>query len=145
MTDERKIVKMRLGKDWTENGNILTTRFLGVDIDGEYVRDLADPIVFDRRKATAEMRDQAERHGWEQKHGDCAAIPKDTKSGKSATVEEKRAAVLASCERFEGGATAWTLKGGGGMSEDALIAKLMSLGYDVSKKSAPPVDVTPQG
>lgn len=111
-TETKKIVKMRLRKTWDESGNVMSIAFDGVDIDGDFVAPMAEPIRFDRTKATAEMRDQAERHGWEQKHGDCAAIPKDTKSGKSATVTEKRDAVLESCERFEQGATSWTAKGG---------------------------------
>lgn len=139
---ETKPAKMRLSKTWDADGNVLTIAFMNVNVDGNVIGPAADPIVFDRRLAITEMRDQAERHGWEQKHGDCAAIPRDTKSGKSATVAEKRQAVLESCERFGSGATSWTLKGGGPVNADSLLAKLAAMGYDVSKVSKAPVDVT---
>lgn len=113
MENEMKVpfTKLRLKKAWSEDGFILTTQFLTVDVDGEVLGNAAEPVTFDRRKASSAMRDRAEQHGWEQKHGDCAAIQKDLKSGKSATVADKRSAVLESCERFETGTDSWTVKG----------------------------------
>lgn len=103
-------MKMRLKKTW--DGDIQTIAFLNVDLDGNVLGEAAPPVTFDRRLATPAMRDHAERHGWDQKHGDCAAIVWDKKSGKSATVEEKRAAVLASVERFQSATNDWTMRAG---------------------------------
>lgn len=139
-----KAVRMRLSKDWDESGNVMTISFAWFDVDSQNLGIAADPITFDRRKANTAMRDQAERHGWEQKHGDAAAIQSDKKSGKSATVAEKRQAILESVERFENPATdSWNVKAARGpVDANSLLAKLAALGYDVSKVAKPAVDVT---
>lgn len=109
METETKVARMTLGKTWS--GTVLTIAFQNRDADGKVIGEAAPPLVFDMAKASAECRARAERHGWEQRLGDRAAISKDTKTGKSATVEEKRSAVAELVDYYQTGAESWELKG----------------------------------
>ena len=61
-----------------------------------------------------EMRAEALAHGLKQKVGDAAAIPRDTKTGRSATVDEKYAAAWEVYDRVKSGAWNAEREGGGG-------------------------------
>lgn len=63
-------------------------------------------------KLSAEVRESAMVHGLLQRIGDAAALSRDTKSGKSASPEEKFKAMQALVEHYNSGATSWTLSGG---------------------------------
>lgn len=145
METERKVVRIRLDKTWT--GDTLTLTFMGYDIEGKRVGPVAgvEPIVTDFSHMSAENNKRAWQHGLEQKTGDAAAILKDKKSGRSASVAEKRSAIVEVAERLAKPDGDWNLKGGRGpVDSDSLLAKLTALGYDVSKVSKAPVDVTPE-
>jgi hypothetical protein len=128
-------VKTRLDKTWAEDGNIMTAAFIGYDVDSKRIGKVPGvaEIRFDRRLASAENRDHAERHGWEQKIGDAAAIQRDTKSGKSASLEDKLSAMAEVAERLQLADGGWDAKGTrGAQSAETLLAKLAAMGVDVS-------------
>lgn len=141
-------MRMTLKKTWNEA--VLTVTFEARDAEGKVTGVAAEPLLFDRNKVAVGLRgsdalpSDAEKHGWEQRIGDKAAMSKDTKTGKPATVESKRDAMKALIDYYESGAAEWNLRGGRAPeTAETLIAKLMAMGYDVSKKSGEPVDVTP--
>ena len=80
------------------SGNILTIGVIG-----------AGTIRFDRTKASVANRDQAERHGWTQRHCDKAAKGRDPNTGKSASPQSKFEAILASVEHYESGNVDWRM------------------------------------
>lgn len=76
--------------------------------------DLVDPI----------LRARAELHGWKQRISDKAALSRDKATGRSATPEQKFAAVKAIIEHYESGSDKWEMErtgGGGGRSEASYI------------------------
>lgn len=90
-------------------------------------------ITFDKRKASAVCRAEAEDHGWEQRLRDAAAISRDDATGASASPQEKYDAVLALRDHYEGGATEWRLAGGAGGGRSITveaIARVKGLSYD---------------
>lgn len=116
--------KVRINKKWT--GDVLTLTFMGYDADGKKVPLPGfDPITFDRTAASESNRDHAERHGWEQKLGDVAAMSRDNKTGESASPVEKHAAVMAEAVRLANAAEPWNRQGREPIDEDALLAQLL--------------------
>lgn len=95
------------------DGDICTITVLG-----------AGSITFDRTAAHVDLRDRAERHGWDQRFADAAAIPRDTKTGRSATPEQKFAAVKARVDWVASGTDQWSMKGSGKPDPEALLAEL---------------------
>lgn len=85
------------------SGTILTLTVLG-----------AGKIAFDAKKASPANRAFAEMHGWKQRLSDAAALPRDKVTGKSATPEEKLAAIKARVEHYESGSTEWNMARAGG-------------------------------
>lgn len=129
METDTKVVRVRLAKVWTDEGNIVTLTFIGYNVDGKPIGPAAniEPVVFDRRDASEANRDQAERHGWEQKLGDAAALSRETKSGKSASLDEKRTAIAETAERLSQVGAPWNAVGGRQpVDEEALLAQLLA-------------------
>lgn len=94
MATERKSI---ISAKWDTDGNTITFGVAGI---GEIVLDL------DKAKATGE---QAKFHGYEQKVRDAAAIPRDTKTGLSASPQEKFDAMEGVVESLHEGV--WNVKG----------------------------------
>jgi hypothetical protein len=109
---------------WT--GDILSINVIGV---GE--------LMFDRTKASQANRDQAERHGWTQRHMDKAAKPAPTRkpgmtdgqwaAAKAAVVQEKFNAIKQSIDHYEAGEVAWKMSGGGSGESGLLLTALCRL------------------
>lgn len=77
-------------------------------------------VTFNPDKVDATLRVKAELHGWKQRIGDKAAMSRNTDNGKSATPEQKFAAVKALVDHYESGTADWNLPragGGGGKRE----------------------------
>jgi hypothetical protein len=79
--------------------------------------------------ATDPTADTALIHGYTQKIGDAAAIPKNEATGKSATDAEKRAAMAEIVDRLLEGE--WNGKREGGVNIEALVAAIVK----ITKKS----------
>lgn len=79
---------------------------------------------------SSEMQAECTAHGIKQKIGDAAAIPRDTKTGRSATIDEKADASYAVYSRLLEGSWNAEREGGGGTS---LLYKAVCRVY--SKKS----------
>lgn len=94
--------------------------------------DGAAPLAFTVPTITATdpTADTALVHGYTQKIGDAAAIPKNETTGKSATDAEKRAAMAEIVDRLLDGEWNGDRKGGG-LNIDALVAAIVK----VTKKS----------
>jgi hypothetical protein len=80
---------------------------------------------FDITLASQACREQAERHGWEQRIRDAAAMSRDTTTGKSASPQDKFNAMAELIEHYESGAIEWRLAGGGGQSQGGLLLKAL--------------------
>lgn len=105
----------------------------------ETVRVLA-PVTLKFADCSEAVRAEAMGYGFEVALTRMAAIGKDTKTGKSATAEEKRDAIAGRADHFATGTESWTMAsvGGGGLSADtrALIEALVaafSLDPDVAE------------
>jgi hypothetical protein len=66
----------------TVSGSVITWKYL----DGSV-------LEFDADKCNEEIKFQAMMHGFKQKHGDASAMSRDPKTGKSASLAEKRDAM----------------------------------------------------
>lgn len=95
MASERKSI---ISAQWDRQAGSITFGVLNV---GQIVLDLA------QAQATSE---QAMYHGYEQKVRDAAAIPRDVKTGASATPQEKFDAMQAVVDALHSGV--WNVKGG---------------------------------
>ena len=93
MATERKSI---ISATWDEASNCITFGVAGI---GNMVLDL------DKAEATATV---AKYHGYEQKVRDAGAIPRDTKTGASATPQEKFDAMQAVVEQLHNGE--WNVK-----------------------------------
>lgn len=80
------------------------------------VKDVKEVIELDVEKVHEKIRARAAIHGLVQRISDAAAIPRDEETGKSATPEEKHAAMARLVAHYVGGAESWTLnrEGAGG-------------------------------
>ena len=96
MATERKSI---ISAVWDEATNSITFGVAGI---GNMVLDL------DKASATAI---KAKYHGYEQKVRDAGAIPRDVKTGKSATPQEKFDAMQKVVDQLHNGE--WNVKGGG--------------------------------
>lgn len=77
-------------------------------------------FVFDRSKTSIECRHVAEMKGWKFTLEDSAALSRDTETGKSATPEEKFAAIKAIADHYMSGVTVWgRARAAGGAVDDA--------------------------
>lgn len=88
----------------------------------------AGTLVFDFRKASAQCREQAERHGWIQRISDAAALSRDTATGKPAAASEKLAAMRKLVEHYETGTAAWRMAqsaGGVGALDKGLLVRAL--------------------
>lgn len=85
------------------------------------------------------LRARAELHGWKQRISDKAALSRDPKTGKSATPEQKFAAVKAIIDHYESGADKWEMEraggGGGGRSDSSYILQALANVQDVDLKT----------
>lgn len=79
--------------------------------DGKVVFNVlgAGSFAFDPDKASAENRARAMIHGFVQRISDGAARLRDTKTGASASVEEKFAMMKRIADHYQSGATEWRL------------------------------------
>lgn len=73
----------------------------------------AGTIVLDMAKLSDKIARRAAIHGMIQRVSDAAAIPRDTKTGKSATPQEKFDAMAELVEHYISGTTEWNRKGAG--------------------------------
>lgn len=78
-------------------------------------KDGLAPVVFDATRAHADNRAYAEMHGWQQRIGDAAAIPREQPDGTVITVTEamRREAILELVNHYESGAARWALREAG--------------------------------
>lgn len=95
--------------DFDIQSGLLAIEVLGVDSIIFDVRKIAGEEAYDR---LTDLGKQGIGHGFEQKLRDRAAIEKDTKTGKSATPQEKFDAMKALADHLATGGT-WAMKGGG--------------------------------
>lgn len=73
------------------------------------------------------VKEAAMLHGLRQKIADAAAIPRNTETGKSATAEEKLAAMTRVRDRLVGGDGEWNSRGeGDGTSGASLLARALA-------------------
>lgn len=139
--DTTKTTRVRLDKTWDETGEIMTATYVAFDLEGKRIGPVAGmrPLTFDIRDLNKETYAHAARHGIEQKIGDAAAL------GQTATVEEKMAAMLDVAQQIQGPDGKWSAKAvRSPQSVESMLAKLEALGFDVSKVSKRPVDITPK-
>lgn len=68
----------------------------------------AGELRLDMTKVAEANRTRAQGHGFVQRISDAAAIARDTKTGASATPQEKMAAMQRLVEHYESGAEAWS-------------------------------------
>lgn len=99
-------------------GSILTLTFA----DGGVIR-------LDGNELSSEMRVAAMMHGLKQKLVDAAAIPRDTDTGKSASITDKFNAIMEVRDRLLTGEWNKTREGGSGSSGGLLKRALMKM-YD---------------
>jgi hypothetical protein len=92
-------------------------------VDGELVVTFGDGscVVVNREAMPAAICEQAMWHGFKQKLIDAAAIPRNTETGRSATLAEKIAAVREVFDRLLAGEWNKVREGGGGTSDQALL------------------------
>lgn len=98
--------------------------------DGTQTFKIGDQsITFRPDMVSAANRVRAELHGWKQRISDKAALSRDPKTGKSATPEQKFAAVKAIIDHYEAGGDAWEMArvgGVGGRSEASYIMEALA-------------------
>ena len=99
----------------TTDAQALTVRF---DIVG-----LA-PVMIDANQLTASLLNHAIVHGLKQKIGDAAAISRDPETGRSATLADKRAAMMRVVEQLMAGDWNRTREGGTGAAGGLLFQAL---------------------
>lgn len=98
----------------------------------------AQSVTFNPDKVSAANRVYAELHGWKQRLSDATALSRDPKTGRSATPEEKFAALVARVNHYESGAESWDMPrtgGGGGRSESSYILQAAANVQDVDLKT----------
>jgi len=92
----------------------------------------AGEITLDVSAVHEAIRQRAAIHGLVQRISDAAAIPRDEETGKSATPQEKLAAMTRLVDHYASGAETWTLNregavGGRGISGVALLREALQL------------------
>lgn len=92
--------------------------------------DLA-PITFAVSQLTAELCNYAILHGLKAKIGDAAAKPRNKETGASATMEEKRAAMMSVVDTLLAGQ--WNQRNGEGGSEAGLLLSALIEFYEGKK------------
>lgn len=96
-------------------------------------------ITFHPDMVDPTLRARAELHGWKQRISDKAALSRDPKTGKSATPEQKFAAVRAIIEHYESGADKWEMErvggNGGGRSDSSYILQALANVQGVDAKT----------
>lgn len=98
------------------------------------VRDVPGTLVFDTTLASPECAAIAVMHGWKQRIADAAAIARDTKTGASATPEEKHEAMRALIEHYESGTTEWSRVASAGPKGGILFKALCRMYADQTPK-----------
>lgn len=87
-------------------------------------------VTFHPDMVNQDLRARAELHGWKQRISDKAALSRDPKTGKSATPEQKFAAVKAIIDHYESGADKWEMErvggNGGGRAESSYILQALA-------------------
>ncbi len=105
----------------------LSFKLHGTPQEGVTDVPVLDEIKFDPSLVNENLRKFAEWHGWEQRLRDAAAKPCDKKTGKSASPQEKFAAIRRLAEHYLNGAESWNLKTGpgvgGAVSDDKQMLK----------------------
>lgn len=104
-------------------------------IDGTVIKFTvkdAGEITLDVAAVSDAVRQRAAVHGLVQRVSDAAAIPRDEETGKSATPQEKLAAMTRLVEHYSSGAVEWTLNregsgSGRGVSGAALLREALEL------------------
>jgi hypothetical protein len=95
--------------------------------------------TFDPAKTALEIQTHAMYHGFKQRISDKAALSRDPKTGKSATPEQKRAAVWAIIDHYESGTDKWDMPrepgNGGGRSDASYIMQALAMVQDVDLKT----------
>lgn len=79
----------------------------------------APPLVIYAAELLDDIRTAACMHGLKQKIGDAAAMSRDPETGRSATLSDKRAAMVAVAERLRGGA--WNAERGEGTGAGGVL------------------------
>lgn len=98
------------------------------------VKDAGDAVL-DMTKVHPDNVTRAAYHGFTQRGSDGAAIPRSTKTGLSATPQEKLAAITAICQHYMSGSADWRLvtaaDGGRALTVEA-IARVKGVDYDTA-------------
>lgn len=96
----------------------------------------AGKFTFNPLRVHANNRQHAELHGWIQRITDGAAIPRNTKTGASATPQEKMEAMKELAEHYMSGADQWRLTAsvgeGKGLTIEA-IARVKGVTYAIAE------------
>jgi hypothetical protein len=94
-----------------------------------HVRGILQPIVLRFAQLSQRVKDEAMGYGMEVRLTRAAALERDTKSGRSASAQEKHDAIARLAAHYASGTDAWAMAGGGGggLSADtrALIEALV--------------------
>ena len=86
-----------------------------------------DGLTIDAAQLSEQIRTDAMMHGLKQKLGDGAAIPRNTETGRAATIEEKAAAIKAIAARIMAGEWNAVARGTGEGSGGLLFRALMRM------------------
>lgn len=120
-----------------DDGGLPTTSLVGAMGLRFSVQGAGETILW-LRKVSESNRQRAMVHGLVQKISDKAAIPRDTKTGLSATPEAKLAAMARLVEHLNSGSEDWSLRVAAEPREssvDLLIKSLKELGFVESEAS----------
>jgi hypothetical protein len=107
------------GPKFRENATTAVTRDAkGITI---HIRGVDAPIVLRFDQLSEAVKTEAMGYGMEVRLTRAAALERDTKSGKSATPQDKHAAILKLAEHYASGTEAWAMSGGGGLSDETRV------------------------
>lgn len=104
-----------------------------------FVRGVAQPIVLRFAQLSDAVRAEAMGYGMEVRLTRAAAIERDSKSGRSATPQEKAEAIRKLAEHYASGTESWTMSGGGGgglNSDTTALIQALAMALELSEEKA---------
>lgn len=102
-----------------------------------YVRGVDTPIHLAFASLSEVVRAEAMGYGMEVRLTRAAALERDTKSGKSASPQDKHAAILRLAEHYASGTEAWAMSSVGGLSDETkVLIEALSEAFGLSAEVA---------
>lgn len=134
----RSYVGKRNNHPFTQRRLMMKKAINGTTITFTFECDVP-PLTFDAARTSAAVREHAIMHGFLQRLGDAAAIPKTEENGYTVTETMRREAVAELAAHYESGTESWNLRATSGRAakqNPAIVALAAALGKTYAEAEA---------